>query len=211
MLDRATGQITHTIFREIVHYLNPGDLLVLNNFASSPRGCLGAKDAGGADRSPAPSPRGWRDLGHARGRKGHDDRKTSAPGKWPAGEVIEVLDGAERHIRLKHPSRITSPHGAHSPAPPYIRAPLTDHEPLSDGVRTPTRIGGGAHCRVTLHPGVVRPVGGEGGGRRHFVPPCGTSGWIPLPRSRWMIQTQHVIHAEWCQVSEETAATVSHE
>lgn len=49
VMDRATGDIEDKIFRDIVSYLNPGDLLVANETRVMPARLLGAKrDSGGA-------------------------------------------------------------------------------------------------------------------------------------------------------------------
>lgn len=48
MLDKETGQIRHETFRNIIHYLNQGDCLVLNNTRVIPARLLGVKeDTGG--------------------------------------------------------------------------------------------------------------------------------------------------------------------
>ena len=48
VLDRATGQVSHRIFREIVDYLRPGDCLVLNNTKVIPARLLGVREQTGA-------------------------------------------------------------------------------------------------------------------------------------------------------------------
>ena len=43
VLDKNTGKIQHHIFKEIVHYLNPGDCLVINDTKVIPARLYGAK------------------------------------------------------------------------------------------------------------------------------------------------------------------------
>jgi len=47
VLHRATGRIEHRIFRDIIEYLDPGDLLVLNNTKVLPARLVGKKETGG--------------------------------------------------------------------------------------------------------------------------------------------------------------------
>jgi len=47
VLRKDTGTIEHRIFKEIVEYLNPGDLLVLNNTKVLPARLMGRKETGG--------------------------------------------------------------------------------------------------------------------------------------------------------------------
>ena len=47
VLHRDTGKIEHRIFRDITGYLNPGDLLVLNNTKVMPARLTGRKETGG--------------------------------------------------------------------------------------------------------------------------------------------------------------------
>jgi len=47
VLRRDTGKIEHRIFRDIVEYFNPGDLLVLNNTKVMPARLIGRKETGG--------------------------------------------------------------------------------------------------------------------------------------------------------------------
>ncbi|MDP2981264.1 MAG: tRNA preQ1(34) S-adenosylmethionine ribosyltransferase-isomerase QueA [Candidatus Omnitrophota bacterium] len=47
VLRKDTGTIEHRIFKEIVEYLNPGDLLVLNNTKVLPARLMGRKKTGG--------------------------------------------------------------------------------------------------------------------------------------------------------------------
>ncbi len=49
MLNKATGEVEHHIFKDVVSYLQPGDCLVLNNTKVIPARLLGSKaDTGGA-------------------------------------------------------------------------------------------------------------------------------------------------------------------
>lgn len=47
-LDRATGEITHRVFSDLVDLLNPGDCLVMNDSRVLPARLLGTRETGGA-------------------------------------------------------------------------------------------------------------------------------------------------------------------
>lgn len=47
VLNRETGQVQHRIFREIGEYLNPGDLLVVNQTRVIPARLKARKESGG--------------------------------------------------------------------------------------------------------------------------------------------------------------------
>lgn len=47
ILHRRMGVMDHRSFREIVQYLNPGDLLVMNNTRVLPARLIGKKETGG--------------------------------------------------------------------------------------------------------------------------------------------------------------------
>ena len=48
VMDRKSGEIQHKIFKELPLFLEPGDLLVVNNSKVLPARLLGTKEGGGA-------------------------------------------------------------------------------------------------------------------------------------------------------------------
>ncbi|MBF5067712.1 S-adenosylmethionine:tRNA ribosyltransferase-isomerase, partial [Salmonella enterica subsp. enterica serovar Istanbul] len=44
VLDKKTGEIEHSVFKNITQYLRPGDCLVLNNTKVLPARLIGIKD-----------------------------------------------------------------------------------------------------------------------------------------------------------------------
>ncbi|MBQ7354924.1 MAG: S-adenosylmethionine:tRNA ribosyltransferase-isomerase, partial [Clostridia bacterium] len=47
--DRKSGELSHHIFREIIDYLNPGDVLVINDSKVIPARMIGQKSDSGID------------------------------------------------------------------------------------------------------------------------------------------------------------------
>ena len=48
VLDKESGMVEHHIFKDIIHYLEPGDCLVLNNTKVIPARLIGHKEDTGA-------------------------------------------------------------------------------------------------------------------------------------------------------------------
>src|SRR5574344_359961 len=48
VMDRATGEIEHRVFRDIIDYLNPGDCLVINDTKVIPARLIGEREGTGA-------------------------------------------------------------------------------------------------------------------------------------------------------------------
>ena len=206
VLERATGQITHTIFREIGNFLNPGDLLVLNETRVIPARLYGRKSTGGRleilllRRVDAAT---WDTLV---GGKGMTAGKRLHLDDGPEGEVLAVLEGAERRIRFETPLDEYLTRAGHVPLPPYIRTPLADanryqtvyaHHPGSAAAPT-----AGLH----FTPELFARLEAQGVQPAFVTLHIGLDTFAPVtvddPR-------QHVIHTEWCQVSETTAAAVN--
>ncbi|MEJ5225801.1 MAG: S-adenosylmethionine:tRNA ribosyltransferase-isomerase, partial [Anaerolineales bacterium] len=103
VLNRATGEIQHRIFREIGDYLHPGDLLVINQTRVIPARLAARKDTGGKveilllRREDDVT---WECLVGGKGM--HAGRRvTLADGL--GGEIVDVLDGSRRRVRFDEP------------------------------------------------------------------------------------------------------------
>ena len=132
VLNRATGQLEHRIFREIGAYLNPGDLLVVNQTRVIPARLYGRKIPSGgkvellllrreADQT-------WRGL------VGGHNVKEGARLRFEAGDasiegtVVSSGEEAERVIRFDAPLRPLLEKLGDTPLPPYIHEKLADPE-----------------------------------------------------------------------------------
>ncbi|MCB9134713.1 MAG: tRNA preQ1(34) S-adenosylmethionine ribosyltransferase-isomerase QueA [Anaerolineales bacterium] len=205
VLDRATGQLTHTIFRDIGQFLHPGDLLVLNETRVIPARLFGRKSTGGrieilllrrVDEVT------WETLV---GGKGMGVGKRLNLDDGPAGEVIAVLEGAERRIRFDTPLADYLARAGHVPLPPYI------HTPLADASRYQTVYahypGSAAAPTAGLHftPELFTRLDAQGIRRAFVTLHIGLDTFAPVTVDD---PAQHVIHTEWCQVPAETAEAV---
>lgn len=206
VLDRAAGQLTHTVFREIDRFLRAGDLLVLNETRVIPARLFGRKRTGGrleilllrrVDETT------WDTLV---GGKGMRVGKRLQLDDGPEGEVIEVLEGAERRIRFEIPLADYLTRAGHVPLPPYIHTPLTDANRYQTVYAT--HPGSAAAPTAGLHftPALFARLEAQGIQRAFVTLHIGLDTFAPVTAHD---PHQHSIHTEWCQVSEETAAAVN--
>jgi S-adenosylmethionine:tRNA ribosyltransferase-isomerase len=133
VLDRATGRMEHSRFADLLHYLQPGDVLVLNESRVIPARLRGRRnDTGGKVELlllRREGPGIWQALGKpGRGLRPGVTLTLEAAGDGPASQV-EVLaaaaDGIKR-VRLAQEDSIYQV--GETPLPPYIRRRLEDPE-----------------------------------------------------------------------------------
>ena len=211
VLDKKTGEVSHHIFREIPGFLEPGDCLVLNNTKVIPARLFGQKEDTGAAIEVLLLKRldkdTWETLVRP-GKKCRPDAKLTFGEGLLRGEVLDVLEDGNRQIRFNYDGifeEILDQLGQ-MPLPPYITHPLQDKNRYQtvyaryDGsAAAPTA---GLHftpalldeirekkvniAEVTLHVGLgtFRPVKVED-------------------------VTQHHMHSEYYQITEETARLIN--
>lgn len=131
VLDKETGEITHSIFHEITTYLKKGDCLVLNNTKVLPARLIGAKeDTGGKVEVlllKRKQDNTWETLVKP-GRKARVGARISFGDGKLIGEIIEVLETGNRLIRFEYEGifeEVLDQLGQ-MPLPPYITHQLKD-------------------------------------------------------------------------------------
>jgi len=206
VLDRATGALEHRFFRDIGHYLHPGDLLVLNQTRVIPARIYARKSTGG-----------WVELLLLRRQDSLTweclvGGKGLSAGKWiqvengPAAEIAEVLDGARRRVRFDEPVEPYFPRIGHVPLPPYI------HEPLRDPERYQTvyahEPGSAAAPTAGLHftPRLLEELQAQGVKIAYVTLHVGLDTFAPVTEEN---PEEHKIHTEWCDLPPGTAETVN--
>jgi S-adenosylmethionine:tRNA ribosyltransferase-isomerase len=220
VLGRADGGVTHRTFRDFPSLLRAGDVLVLNSSRVMPARLIGTRDTG----RPAeillvhPAADGtWLAMVHPGGKLkvgrrvwfgGGEGDEAGAAGAAEA-EIVEVVGGGLRRVRFHgmDAQAIMQQFGA-VPLPPYIhRAPDT-----SDTERYQTvyaRVDGSVAAPTAgLHftPEILAQVRARGVAIVEVVLHVGPGTFKPVevPDLR-----QHVMHAEWYEISEESAATIN--
>lgn len=135
VLDRASGQVDHRRFADIVDHLAPGDVLVVNDTRVLPARLKGEKaDTGGAvevlllrERSE----QGWECLVRPGRRLKSGARIVFGNGRMTGLVMDEIDDFGGRFIRFEVPGGdfLAAVHElGEMPLPPYITRPLDDPE-----------------------------------------------------------------------------------
>ena len=207
VIERETGKIkAHTVFSNLLNYLNPGDLLVLNRTMVIPARLFGRKISGGQVEIlllKREKEGVWECLV---GGKGLISGKQIHLVNGITAEVIDVLTGPKRLIKFSKPlSRYLSKIGQ-VPLPPYIQTQLENpdryqtvyaEEPGS--VAAPTA---GLHFTTRL----LNKIRDQGINVTSVTLHIGLDTFTPVKEEN---PFDHAIHTEWCHVSPETAEAVN--
>lgn len=209
VVHRKSGHIEHRVFRDLPHYLRPGDMLVVNDSRVVPARLFAHKPSGGQVEIlllQQLNETHWEALvGGKRVRKGSHLLIRRGDVHLRA-HVMEELEGARRILEFDVPIAPLLRDIGHTPLPPYIRLPLRDPERyqtvysrVEGSAAAPTaglhftpellaqlRARGVLLARVTLHIGLdtFKPVTAE-----HVA--------------------EHTLHSEWASVSPETAQLIN--
>lgn len=207
VLTRKDGGLEHTKFWNIDKYLNPGDLLVINETRVIPARIYAHKKPGGGKAEllllKKYDPQTWRVLGGGKGLK--VGRKLTID-DGPEAEIIEVLDGPERLVRFSHPIEPYFEKVGHVPLPPYI------HKKLDDPERYQTiyakEPGSAAAPTAGLHftPELMAKLEQKGVEFARLTLHVGLDTFAPVTEKD---PTRHKIHTEWCQIDQKTAAKIN--
>ncbi len=211
ILQRQTGEIEHRSFRNIAEYLNPGDLLVINNTRVLPARLVGKKESGGKIEMLLIPP--WNGtMGEWKALiKGAAKLKRKARIQFEQGlegEVDEVKDGKGkvRFSRRDAVADILREFG-HIPLPPYIKR---RDEPLDrDRYQTVFAEHDGSIAAPTagLHftHEMLRLLAKKGVGATTVTLHVGIGTFTPVKARE--VQ-DHTMESEWAEISEETARKV---
>lgn len=206
VLNRQSGTLEHRIFHEIVDFLRPSDLLVLNQTRVIPARIFARKATGGRvellllRREDALT---WEALV---GGKGLTNGKTLTVEDGPGAEIVEVLDGSRRRIRFETPIEPYFPSVGHVPLPPYIHAELKDPERYQTVYsREP---GSAAAPTAGLHftPRLLDELQAKGVRLAYVTLHVGLDTFAPVTEDD---PTQHHIHTEWCELPQTTADAIN--
>jgi S-adenosylmethionine:tRNA ribosyltransferase-isomerase len=130
LLKRHTGAIEHHVFRDIVQFIHPGDVLVMNTTRVIPARLRAIKaETGGAAEILL-----LRQLDETRwyalvgGRRIHVGTGLKLLDHGVSVQIIEEMDGSQRLIQFSQPINALLPVLGETPLPPYIHTRLTDSE-----------------------------------------------------------------------------------
>jgi len=206
VLDRSRTELEHTTFWNITDYLRPGDLLVVNRTRVIPARIHAFKETGGRveilllKRLDVLT---WEVLVGG---------KRLVPGKTlrlENGTVVMIeadLGGSRRQVRFSEPVETYLEQRGEMPLPPYI------HERLQDPDRYQTvyadQPGSAAAPTAGLHftPELLARIQEMGVGLAEVTLHVGLDTFAPVTEEN---ADDHVIHTEWCEVTEKTAGQIN--
>ncbi len=206
VLQRKTGDIVHSHFREIGRFLKPGDRLVINETRVIPARLYAHKlPTGGRVEILL-----LRKLGDCTweawlGGKGLSLGRKLQVENGPQAEVVAVLDGAGRQVRFSEPIEPCLARAGHVPLPPYIHATLADPERYQTVyARWP---GSAAAPTAGLHftPELIASLKAQGIGFTTVTLHVGLDTFAPVTEDD---PHQHKIHTEWCQITPQAAEAI---
>lgn len=206
VLNRETGALEHTFFRDIGRYLHPGDLLVLNRTRVIPARIFARKLTGGRIELLLLRRQDnltWETLV---GGKGLTSGKSFYVEDGPKAMIVAELNGSRRLVRFAEPIEPYFPKVGHVPLPPYIHTPLADPERYQTVyAREP---GSAAAPTAGLHftPRLLDELKAQGISTSEVTLHVGLDTFAPVNEEN---PIEHKIHTEWCQVTPEAAAKIN--
>ncbi len=206
VLHRDTGGLEHRVFREIGEYLRAGDLLVLNQTRVIPARIYARKETGGRVELLLLRRRDELTWEALVGGKGLRVGKRVQIENGPEAEIVEFLEGSERLIKFSEPIEPYFSRVGNVPLPPYI------HEKLDDPERYQTvyarEPGSAAAPTAGLHftPRLLDELQAKGVKVAYVTLHVGLDTFAPVTEEN---PEEHVIHTEWCELTQETADLIN--
>lgn len=211
VLDKNTGKIQHHIFKEIVHYLNPGDCLVINDTKVIPARLYGAKVGTDAKIEVLLLKRKenniWETLVKP-GKKAKIGTKISFGDGLLMGEVVDIVEEGNRLIQFSYDGifeEILDKLGQ-MPLPPYITHQLKDKNRYQTVYAKHN--GSAAAPTAGLHftPELLEEIKAKGVNIAHVTLHVGLGTFRPVKVED---VTQHHMHSEFYVVEEDQAALIN--
>lgn len=206
VLNRESGEIEHRKFFEIIDYLHLGDLLVVNETRVIPARLYGKKLPGGGKIEVLllnkRSDTSWESLVGGSGMKTGREFQID---NGPKGEVEAVLEGSRRIVRFVEPIEQFFDQAGHIPLPPYIHNYVGNPERYQTVYNhTP---GSAAAPTAGLHftPELLAKIQDKGVRLAKIELRVGLDTFAPVTEE---FVEEHLIHREWCYLSQEVAGLI---
>lgn len=206
VLNRATGEIQHKHFYDIVDYLNPGDCLVMNDSRVLPARLMGHRPTGGVVEVLL-----LRDLGNKRweclckpGRKMQVGNEVIFGDGELTAVVREVQEDGNRVVEFKYEGiflEVLERLGK-MPLPPYIKEELQDQERYQTVYSK--EVGSAAAPTAGLHftKELLEEIREKGVNEAFVTLHVGLGTFRPVKAEE---VTEHHMHSELCMMNAETA------
>ena len=205
-LDKATGQIAHKHFFDIVDYLQPGDCLVMNDSRVLPARLLGHRPTGGAAELLLLKELGdnqWECLAKP-GRKLLEGQEVIFGNGELTASVICVKEDGNRVVKFHYEGiflEVLEQLGK-MPLPPYIKAELQDQERYQTVYSK--ELGSAAAPTAGLHftNDLLDKIRAKGVNTAFVTLHVGLGTFRPVKAEEI---SQHHMHSELCMMSRQTA------
>lgn len=210
-LDKTSGEIEHKQFHDIADMLVAGDVLVLNDSRVMPSRLLGHREGGtGAMEFLLLQQKGsgmWETMVRP-GKKAKPGTRFVFGGGLLTGEVVELMEGGNRLVRFEHEGNFfeTLDRVGQMPLPPYITEKLEDNERYQTVYSR--ELGSAAAPTAGLHftPKLLDELRSKGVEVAMVTLHVGLGTFRPVKADDI---TDHHMHSEHYEVSEETARIVT--
>lgn len=205
-LDKATGQIAHKHFFDIIDYLQPGDCLVMNDSRVLPARLLGHRPTGGAVELLLLKELGdnqWECLAKP-GRKLLEGQEVIFGNGELTATVICVKEDGNRVVKFHYEGiflEVLEQLGK-MPLPPYIKAELQDQERYQTVYSK--ELGSAAAPTAGLHftNDLLDKIRAKGVNTAFVTLHVGLGTFRPVKAEEI---SQHHMHSELCMISQQTA------
>ena len=209
VLNRQSGNLEHKIFRDVIDYLNPNDLLILNQTRVIPARIFAKKESGGKVELLLLRKRDdltWESLVGGKGLRVGKLVFVEVENKKIQVEILEILEGSERLIKFSEPIEPYFPKIGNIPLPPYIHEKLTDPERYQTVFAKET--GSAAAPTAGLHftPELLDEIKNMGVKIGYVTLHIGLDTFAPVNEDN---PEEHKIHSEWCELTQETADLIN--
>ncbi len=212
VVHRITGELEHRVFRDILEYLRPGDLLVVNETRVIPARIQAAKVPTGGRVEllllTRVGDRRWEAL--VKGRRVAEGQRLALRREdgqlGLEGTVLAVTPSGGRLIEFDEPVEPHLRHVGIVPLPPYIHTPLADAERYQTVYAE--REGSVAAPTAGLHftPELIRRTRELGVEWARVLLHIGLDTFRPVHEEQ---VEDHVIHTEYCHLSPDTAERIN--
>lgn len=206
VLNRKADKLEHRVFRQIIDYFNPGDVLVLNQTRVIPARVMAHKLSGGKVELLLLRKEGdtaWETL--VGGKKIREGTQLMIADNL-AATVQEDLGGSRRRVVFDQPVEPFLLKVGQMPLPPYIHTHLADPERYQTVYSAVE--GSAAAPTAGLHftPGLLEQLEQKGVSIARLTLHVGLDTFAPVTEED---AEAHVIHTEWCELTEEAAYTIN--
>lgn len=211
VLHRDSGVLEERIFRDIVEYLRPGDLLVLNDTRVIPARLFGTREGTGAKIEVVLLNRldnsRWEVLLRP-GKKARVGNRISFGGGELVAEVLDTTEAGGRVLRFEYQGAFEEilDRLGQMPLPPYITRELRDRERYQTVYAREE--GSAAAPTAGLHftPQLLEEIRAKGVGIAKVLLHVGLGTFRPVKAERL---EEHQMHKEYFEVSAETAQKIN--